>query len=149
MKTGQKAIQIITESETLRLETYLCPAGVRTIGYGHTGSDVLPGMKIETEEAERLLKSDLVRFENVVNKLVKVPLNQNQFDALISLVFNIGEGNFKGSTLLKKLNASEFAGAALEFPKWNKGRVKGELKVLPGLVIRREREKNLFLKQIN
>lgn len=139
MRTHNK--EIIKEHEGLRLEAYLCPAGVWTIGYGHTGSDVWPGLVITKEWAEWLLEEDLKRFEANVSGYVKVDLTQDQFDALVSFTYNVGAEAFKNSTLLKKLNAEDYEGAANEFPRWNKS--KG--KVLGGLVKRRNEERKLFL----
>jgi lysozyme len=137
LKTVNKAI--IKESESLQLKAYLCPAGVWTIGWGHT-KGVKAGDTCTIDEAEVMLSSDLLDAEYAVNKCVKVDLNQNQFDALVSFVFNVGGGNFKSSTMLRKLNAGDYAGAANEFKRWNKagGRV------LNGLTIRREKESKLF-----
>lgn len=128
--------------EGCKLKAYLCPANVLTIGYGHTGSDVKDGMVITQAEAERLLLKDLDKFCAAVHRLVTAKLSDNQFAALVSLCFNIGEGAFGKSTLLKKLNAGDIIGATQEFPKWNKGGGK----VLPGLVKRREDEQRLFIK---
>lgn len=139
MRTSNK--QIVKDAEGLRLEAYLCPAGVWTIGYGHTGTDVWPGLVITEKWAESLLERDLRTFEAYVSGYVKVDLTQDQFDALVSFVYNIGAEAFKNSTMLKKLNAGDYEGAAKEFPRWNKS--KG--KVLPGLVKRREAERKLFL----
>lgn len=133
-------LSIIKLSEGLRLEAYLCPAGVWTIGYGHT-KGVKKGDFITLEEAEMLLREDVKDAENAVNKYVKVGINQNQFDALVSFVFNLGSGNFKTSTLLRKLNTGDYLGAANEFKRWNKAGGK----VLNGLVKRREDEANLFI----
>ena len=115
MKTRNK--EIIKQSEGLRLEAYLCPAGVLTIGYGHTGSDVKEGSRVSREEAENLLTRDLERFEKDILKMVKVGLTQNQFDALVSFTYNVGSGALKTSTLLKKLNAGSYMEAADEFLK--------------------------------
>lgn len=142
MQTKNK--QLIKDSEGLELKAYLCPAGVWTIGYGDTGPDVKEGLVITKEEAERRLEARLRGFEKGVNALVAVPLSQHQYDALISLVYNIGLGNFKTSTLLRKLNAGDYEGAADEFPRWNKS--KG--KVLTGLVKRREAERKLFIGEV-
>jgi lysozyme len=98
-------------------------------------------MVITEATAEIMLRKDLAKFEDAVSKSVKVPLKQNQFDALVSLVYNIGPGNFQSSTLLKKLNAGEYQSAADQFPRWN--RAGG--KVLAGLTRRREAEKGLWL----
>lgn len=135
------------ESEREVLKGYICPAGVLTVGIGHA---VLPGepyklnQKITLEESRRLFEKDTAWTVQAVNDFVKVPLTQNQFDALCSLVFNIGKTAFKNSTLLRKLNARDYQGAAQAFLSWNKGRVKGKLVVLPGLVTRRAKEKSLF-----
>ena len=141
MKTRNK--EIIKQSEGLRLEAYLCPAGVLTIGYGHTGSDVKEGSRVSREEAENLLTRDLERFEKDILKMVKVELTQNQFDALVSFTYNVGSGALKGSTLLKKLNVGSYMEAADEFLKWTKAGGKE----LPGLVKRRRTERALFLER--
>ena len=141
MKTRNK--EIIKQSEGLRLEAYLCPAGVLTIGYGHTGSDVREGSRVSREEAENLLTRDLERFEKDILKMVKVELTQNQFDALVSFTYNVGSGALKTSTLLKKLNAGNYMEAADEFLKWTKAGGKE----LPGLVKRRRTERALFLEK--
>lgn len=141
-KINNQGISMIVNHEKCKLKSYVCPAGVLTIGYGHTGRDVKNGMEITQADAERILLSDLEKFCAAVERLVKVPLSDNQFAALVSLCFNIGEGAFGKSTLLKKLNAGDIIGAVQEFPKWNRGGGK----VLPGLVRRREDEQRLFIK---
>lgn len=113
-----------------------------TVGWGHTGPEVVEGYTVTLAKAEEDLSSDLRTAEGYVNKLVKVKLTQNQFDALVSFVYNVGGGNFQSSTLLAKLNAGDYAGAAEQFKRWNKA--KGE--VLAGLVTRREEERVLFLR---
>jgi len=140
MNISQNGINLIKKYEGCRLVAYLCPANVWTIGYGHTGSDVYKGKKISSEEAESLLKSDLTVHCNNVSKLVKVSLNQNQFDSLVSFEFNIGYAAFKNSTLLKLLNQKKYKEAGLQFERW----VYGGGKKLAGLVKRRQAEKNLF-----
>lgn len=142
MRLNQEGIDLIKQFEGLELEAYICPAGKATLGYGSTGPDIKLGMKWTKEQAEERLKNDLGTFSKGVRNLIKVVLNENQFSAVVALAYNIGLGNFKSSTLLKKLNASDFAGAAAEFERWNKGGGK----VLKGLVKRREAEKALFLK---
>lgn len=112
-----------------------------TIGYGHTAG-VRPGQVVSHARAFQLLKADLRDAENAVNKLVRVPINQNRFDALVSLVFNIGVGNFKNSTLLHKLNARDYRGASAEFGRWNKAGQPSH--VMDGLTIRRAAERRLF-----
>lgn len=136
-------INIIKKHEGLRLEAYLpTPNDVWTIGYGHTHT-TKQGMKITAGQAESLLRKDILWVEKAVNKLVVVPLTQNQFDALSSLVFNIGEKAFGSSTLLRLLNSGDYEGAANQFPRWNKQ--KG--RVLNGLTKRRQEERQLFLKK--
>lgn len=135
---------MIATHEGLRLEAYLCPAGVWTIGYGHT-KGAKPGMTITRQQAEALLREDLLTAENTVNRL-HLKLNQNQFDALVSFVFNVGSGNFQRSTLLKKIQANANDPAiASEFNKWNRGGGR----VLPGLVKRRKQEAELYFSNIN
>lgn len=141
MKISQKGIDLVKSFEGLELKAYKDSVGVLTIGYGSTGSHVSAGMIITKEQAEQLLKKDLERFEKGVSELVRVSLNQNQFDALVSFSFNLGFGNLKSSTLLKKLNASDYIGASKEFERWN--RAGG--KVLNGLTRRRIAERDLFL----
>lgn len=141
MKISQKGIKLIQDFEGLALKAYKDPIGIWTWGYGSTGPHVTPDKVGTKEEAEQLLKKDLERFEKGVSEIVKVPLNQNQFDALCSFAFNLGIGNLKSSTLLKKLNASDYKGAADEILRWN--RAGG--KVLAGLTRRRIAERDLFL----
>lgn len=138
MKT--KNLELIKKYEGLELDAYLCPAGVWTIGYGHTG-DVKPSQTCSKEEAIGWLKEDVKWAERAVQELSEVFLTQSQFDALVSLVFNIGRGNFASSTLLRKLNAEDYEGAADEFPKWRKAGGK----VLRGLELRRAEEREMFL----
>ncbi|MBR3654855.1 MAG: lysozyme [Elusimicrobia bacterium] len=142
MDISQNGIDLIKRFEGCRLTAYKCPANVWTIGYGHTGSDVKQGLTITQEQAEKLLKSDLVVHCNNVSKLVKVPLNQNQFDALVSFEYNLGYGNLSRSTLLALINQKKFKEASEEFKKWKYAGGK----VLAGLVKRREAEKELFIK---
>jgi len=139
---GTEGLQLLKHFEGLRLTAYLDAVNVLTIGYGSTGGHVQKGMQISEKEAEDLLKRDLVRFEKAVQDLVKVPLTEPQYDALVSLAFNIGTGAFASSTLLKKLNAKDYAGAANEILRWDKagGRT------LEGLTRRRVAERDLFLK---
>lgn len=140
MKINDKGLQIIKDFEGCKLTSYLCPAGVWTIGYGHT-TNVKPGMTITSADAERLLRQDLIRFENAVTQLVKVSVTPNQFSALVSFAYNVGVGALKNSTLLRKLNGKNYRGAADEFLRWNKANGK----VLPGLTKRRIAERDLFL----
>lgn len=148
MKISDRGIKLIQEFESCRLKSYKCSAGRDTIGWGST-KNVKPGMHISQAEAEARLKADIGEVEAGVNKLVKVKITQGMFDALTSFAFNCGldidadaiaEG-LGDSTLLKKLNAGDYQGAANEFLKWNRGG--GQ--VLPGLTRRREAERKLFL----
>lgn len=141
MRTGIEGRELIKSYEKFCPKAYICPAGKLTIGYGHV---ILPGEKFPEEmtisEADELLSKDLEQREKAVLSLVKVPLKQSQFDASMSLVFNIGTAAFGGSTLLKLLNVSDYTGAEKEFLKWNK--IKGV--VSKGLTNRRVQEALLF-----
>ena len=140
-----KNVDAIKSHEGLRLVAYQDSKGVWTIGYGDTGPDVVKGLVITKAEAEERLQRRLVEFEGYVNEYVKVALTQNQFDALVSLVYNIGPENFRTSTLRRKLNSGDYAGAADQFAPWNKIRVKGVLRVENGLTTRRAKERQLFV----
>lgn len=121
MHTSADGIDFIRNEEGCRLTAYQDSVGVWTIGVGHTGPDVHAGLTITQARADELLRADLSRFEAAVDKAVAYPqLTQGQFDALVSLCFNIGAGNFASSTLVKKLNAGDAAGCASEFPRWCK-----------------------------
>ena len=137
---SQAGIDLIKRWEGYRSQAYLCPGNIWTIGYGHT-KGVRQGQVISQAQAERLLKEDLKYFEKEVDNLVAVPINQAQFDALVSFAFNVGVNALAKSTLLKLLNQKDYAGAASQFGRW----VYANKKRLPGLVKRREEEKKLFL----
>ncbi|QDL35698.1 lysozyme [Serratia liquefaciens] len=141
MKISEKGIALIKAFEGLNLRAYLCPAHIWTIGYGHTRK-VMPGDTVTPDEADTLLRQDITDAERAVKVHVSVPLTQGQFDSLVSFVFNLGVGNFRTSTLLKKLNAGDYDGTAQEFGRW----IHAGGKALPGLVRRREAERVLFLK---
>lgn len=142
MITSPAGVKAIEGHEGLELTAYQDVAGHWTIGFGHIGSQyAFEGSVITRAKATKLLKEDLKDAENAVNRYVKVPLNQKQFDSLVSLVFNIGAGAFARSTLLKKLNNKDYLGAADEFPKWRRA---GN-RVIRGLVIRRAKERIMFL----
>ncbi|ENU3987665.1 TPA: lysozyme [Enterobacter kobei] len=145
MQTSDKGIALIKQFEGCKLTAYQDSVGVWTIGYGWTkpvdGKPIRAGMTIKQETAERLLKTGLVSYENDVSRLVKVDLTQGQFDALVSFTYNLGARSLSTSTLLRKLNAGDYAGAADEFLRWNKAGGK----VLNGLTRRREAERALFL----
>ena len=139
MKTSPTGIALIKEFEGLRLKAYKCPGGVWTIGYGHTAG-VKPGMVITEAQAEQFLKEDLITFEKAVNTQ-NLSINQNQFDALVSFIYNIGVGNFQKSTLLHKVLIDPNDNSIMdEFLRWvySKGRV------LPGIQRRRLREMKLY-----
>lgn len=139
--TSQKGIDFIRSYEGLRLKAYDDSTGVWTIGYGHTAG-VVPGMKITENQAVEYFKADIKSFENAVNKYVSVPITQNMFDALVSFTYNLGAGTLKRSTLLKKLNRNDIAGAADEFGRF----VYAGGRIMKGLVRRRAAEKEIFLK---
>ena len=143
MKISDKGKQIIKNFEGLRLQAYKpMPSELYwTIGYGHYGPDVKVGMRITQEQANNLLDKDLEKFEEGVTSCVKVPLNENQFSALVSFAFNVGLGALQTSTLLKKLNAKDYSGASNEFLRWDKCNGKS----LAGLTKRRQAERALFL----
>ena len=145
MQTSEKGIALIQQFEGCKLTAYQDSVGVWTIGYGWTqpvdGKPIRAGMTIKQETAERLLKTGLVSYESDVSRLVKVGLTQWQFDALVSFTYNLGARSLSTSTLLRKLNAGDYAGAADEFLRWNKAGGK----VLNGLTRRREAERALFL----
>ena len=153
MKTSETMKNFIKNQEGLRLNAYLCPARVWTIGFGHTGSEVVKGLVITKEQAEKYFSQDITIHENNVSRLVKVPLNQNQFDALVSFEYNVGYGQFASSTMLKLLNAGKYAEAAAQFGRWVYTKTKqpdGTFKTvaLPGLVKRRRMEMEMFKKEI-
>lgn len=140
MQVGTNCTELVKEFESLKLVAYQDFVKVWTIGWGHTKT-ARKGMRITVPAAEELLRQDLEEHAKFVDKYVTVLLNQNQYDALVSFTFNLGGGSLKNSTLLKKLNAKDYAGAADEFLKWNKAGGK----VLNGLTRTRERERALFL----
>ena len=145
MKTNRAGIELIKSFEGLRLNAYLCPAGVWTIGYGHTSAAgepaVKPSMKISAQDAADILVQDLVKYEAAVSKALTRNPNDNQFSAMVSLCYNIGPGAFASSTVVRRFNAGLLQEAADAFRMWNKGGGK----VLPGLVRRRDEERALFL----
>jgi lysozyme len=133
-------LALTEQFEGCRLTAYQDVAGVWTIGYGHTGPDVSPGLTITQAQAEQLLQQDAASAAACVNQAVTVALNQDEFDALVDFVFNIGRGAFQASTMLRDLNSGDFAGAAGEFDKWDHAGGK----VVAGLLRRREAEQALF-----
>ena len=142
MKASEKAYSLIRQFEGLRLMAYRCPAVVWTVGYGHT-SGVVPGMSISKEQAEEFLSQDIAIAENIVN--AECPnLRQCQFNALVSFVFNVGGGNFRKSTLLRKAKANPDDNSIMdEFLRW----VYAKGVVLPGLQKRRLAEMRLYFSE--
>lgn len=151
MRTSAAGRKAIAGHEGNVLTAYQDSVGVLTIGVGHTSAagppTVKKGMKITAAESDEILSRDLAGVEADVNKLVKVPLSQSQFDALVSLVFNIGGTSFRKSTLLRKLNAGDYAGAADQFRVWDMGTVNGKKVRIKGLTTRRADERKLFLSE--
>jgi lysozyme len=174
VKTNKAGIDLIKQFEGIKdgdpstpgLDPYICPTGYVTIGYGRVLKDTngaqLKGKAgiarakeihsaITMEQADEYLVEDLAKFEADVQRICDgLDLNENQFAAIVSFTFNLGAGALQRSTLLKHLKAGDFAAAAEEFPKWNKGDINGDgkLDVLPGLVRRREAERQLFLREV-
>jgi lysozyme len=142
MDISASGIALIKQFEGCRLSAYRDVSGVLTVGWGHTGKDVTKGLTITQARADTLLRQDLNEFVIGVNQCVKVPINQNQFDALVSFAYNVGLGALRTSTLLEKLNEKDYMGAANELDKW----VHSGGKVIQGLVTRRNAEQALFLK---
>lgn len=141
---SEAARAMAKQFEGLRLASYQDLAGVWTVGWGHTGAEVIGGATVSEEQAEALLGEDLERAARCVDRLVAVKINQNQFDALVDCCFNLGCASPAQSTLLKMVNAGDFDGAAQQFLRWNKAG--GE--VLRGLTKRRQAEAELFAKSV-
>lgn len=144
MKTGDTGLNLIKGYEGLRMSAHYAPSEQWTVGYGHTDS-ARHGMSVTEADAESLLRDDVAPIETLIADTVRAPLNQNEHDALTSLIFNIGEDNWRRSSVLRKLNAGDKLAAAQGFELWTKARVNGELVTLDGLVRRRAAEKSLFL----
>jgi lysozyme len=140
MKINKSGLEIIKRFEGCKLKAYLCPAQIWTIGYGST-HNVYEGLTISQIEANRRLQRDIEAIEAGISRFIKVDVNPNQYSACVSLAFNIGVGAFRNSTLLKMINAGELAKAAEQFLVWKYAGGK----ILPGLVKRREAERELFL----
>lgn len=140
MKISASGLALLKGHEGCAFKAYLDTGGVWTIAYGHTRG-VKEGDTCDADQAVAWLDEDADEAKRAVNQLVTVPLSQNKFDALVSFVFNIGRPAFFTSTMLRKLNASDFAGAALQFGRW----VYDNGRIINGLVARRTDEKDLFL----
>lgn len=132
-------LALLKRAEGLRLTAYQDPIGLWTIGYGHTAT-ARPGLRIAPEAAEELLRRDVAEAERAVTQLVSVPLNANQFSALVCFVFNLGRKAFATSTLRRLLNAGDYLGAAEQFARWDKAGGRR----LEGLAQRRLAERHLF-----
>ena len=139
MKISKEGIALIKKFEGIELQAYQDSVGVWTIGYGHT-KGVKEGDNISLKKAEEMLEEELVEYEGYINDMVKVRLEQNQFDALVAWVYNLGPTNLGKSTLLKVLNKAIYEEVPFEIKRWNKAG--GQ--VLNGLVRRREAEALLF-----
>jgi len=139
MKCSQEGLALIKKFEGCRLKAYRCSANVLTIGYGHTGG-VKEDDTITQPEADKLLENDIAKFEEYVSDNVIVELKQYQFDALVAWTFNLGVGNLRSSTMLKKLNESDYDSVPSEMKRWNKAAGK----TLDGLIRRRKAEGLLF-----
>ena len=139
MNISQEGLSLIKKFEGCELEAYKCAAGVWTIGYGST-KGVKEGDAITQEKADKLLLHEMEEYEGYINDMVNADLEQNQFDAMVSWVFNLGSANLKASTLLKVLNAKDYEGVPAQIKRWNKAGGK----VLQGLIRRREAESLLF-----
>lgn len=136
-------LSLIQSHEGLYQKVYLDPVGIPTVCWGHVSPALKVGTRYSRQQCEGLLKMDTITAQQAIQDLVRVPLTQNQYDALTSLVFNIGRAAFARSSLLRKLNAGDYQGAADEFPRW----VYARGKKLNGLVNRRMAERDLFLKE--
>jgi RHS repeat-associated protein len=143
--TSKAGLDFITRQEGCVLNTYKDAAGLPTIGVGHLIKQGEHFSKITQTQAMQLLKNDVKNAGNAVNSLVKVPITQYQFDALVSFTFNVGNGNFKSSSVLKNVNAGNFSLIPVSLQKWNKAKVNGVLTPVPGLTTRRKEESDLFL----
>lgn len=149
MKTSQRGLSLIKEFEGFKGKAYLCPAGVPTIGYGTTRGvtrdDVTRGRTITRAQAEKLLMADLQDFEDGVDAALVQPPTQHQFDACVSMAYNIGVAGFRGSSVARAHNRGDFQAAARAFALWNKATVNGKKQELPGLTRRRAAEAALYL----
>jgi lysozyme len=144
MHISDEGLELIKHFEGCELEAYKCAAGVWTIGYGHT-KDIQEGDKWSQDKADFMLWRELEEeYEQYVHDYVHVPLNQSQFDALVSWTYNLGPANLKASTMLKKLNNGEYEEVPAQMARWNKATVNGKRTVLEGLTRRRKAEGQLF-----
>lgn len=135
MKISDQGLDLLIQREGKRNDAYLDSVGVWTIGVGHTGPEVHAGLHWNDDQIEAALRADLDRFEDAINDSVTVGLEPYQFDALVSFAFNVGEGAFKTSTLLRKINLQQFEAAALQFDRWH---------IPPSITRRRNGEREQF-----
>src|SRR5271156_2331347 len=146
MDASDACLAIVRQFEGLRTTGYLCPAGVPTVGYGHTGPGITVGMQITAAQADAFLAGDVQSAQlGGAQRTHDVPTPQNKFDAMVSLAFNIGMANFATSTVLREHRAGDKAAAAEGFTMWDKAHVDGQLVVLNGLLHRRQAERTLYL----
>lgn len=143
LRMNDAGLKIIEDSEGLRLEAYNA-GGHWLIGYGHSRT-AEAGMTITESQAKQLLREDVRASEDAVKRMVLVPVNENQFSAMVSLAYNLGEGGFSGTTVLERVNAGDYQGAADGFLLHDRARINGELQSVPHLTERREKERALFL----
>lgn len=139
MNISKEGLVLIKHFEGCELKAYRCPANVLTIGYGHT-KNVTEDMEITQQEANDMLDEELIEYCEYIDKMVKVSLNQNQFDALVAWIYNLGPTNFRNSTLLTVLNQERYSDVPEQIKRWNKA----DGKILDGLIKRREAEALLF-----
>ena len=146
MQMSQEGVHaMLKQFEGCKLKAYRCPAGILTIGYGHTSAAGAPavtdGMTITQKQADDILSRDLVKYETAVQNMLQQPLTQHQIDVLVDFAYNAGVGALEKSTLLKKVNAAQFSDVPTELMKWTKGKIPGKgMQVLPGLLRRRQAE---------
>jgi lysozyme len=139
MKASREAFELIKRFESFRSKPYMCPGGQLTIGWGTT-TGVIPNMEVSIGQADELLRQDVIEIDQALAQMIRVPLMQHQWDALVSLIYNIGEGSFEMSTLRKIINRGEFDRVPAEIKRWR--RAGGQ--VLPGLAVRRSAEAALW-----
>lgn len=148
MEPSYNAFALIKKFEGCVLTSYQDQAGIWTVGYGETGPDIVEGLTIAQQQAEQFLNHSVDNAAGAINDLVTLDINQNQFDAVTSFIFNMGRSAFASSTLLKYINADRCDEAADQFDLWVHIRIGGQLTVSQGLVARRAAEKALFIQEV-
>lgn len=141
---GAAAVAGLKSDEGLRYKTYRDQAGIPTACYGETGPHIRMGMTFTQAQCDAMLQASIVRHSDAVKRCINVPLTNYQYDAIVRFSYNVGPSAFCKSTMARKLNSGDYAGAAAEFPKWNKVRINGKLVPNAGLSARRERERAMF-----